>query len=201
MAIDLKALLIGQWQNSPRMCAIADIIIAIRDNALEALDRIELMQAIDHAEGVWLDVIGARMGVPRPATTDPSQDTRFGFDDAGVGFDLAPFRGTTANDAVYPLPDAAYRRLLRAAARVDVGDGTEATFARAAREIDPTSTVIDNRDMTVTVVTDDERLMRIADAADVLGRPSGVSVDYRDRSRFGFDDAGLGFDQGPFRGV
>ena len=86
---------------------------------------------IDTAEGVWLDYLGTRLGLKRPATTDPALDDRFGFDMAGLGFDQAPFRGDAANDAVYPLPDAVYRKLLRARAILLLGDGTIQTFSQS----------------------------------------------------------------------
>ena len=82
---------------------VVDVLQPIIDDAIAARDAIQLMQHIDHAVGVWLDYLGTRLGIERPATTDPAQDDRFGFDMAGSPFDQAPFRGDVANDALYPL--------------------------------------------------------------------------------------------------
>ena len=49
---------------------------------------------------------------------------------AGSPFRPGPFRGDVANDAVYPLPDALYRRLVKARAIMVLGDGTIYTFSR-----------------------------------------------------------------------
>ena len=108
----------------------------------------------------------------------PSLDTRWGFDLAGAGFDQYPFRGDAANDAVYPLPDAIYRRFVKARGLTVLSDGTFATYVKAVRFIDPNATVVDNRDMTVTVTTALQSLMELADASGVLPRTAGVMVIY-----------------------
>lgn len=195
-------LVIGQWQLSPRLRAIIDTELAIlNDDVVTALERLKLMQRIETAEGVWLDYLGVRLGIRRPVTSDPAQDDRFGFDMAGEGFDQAPFRGVSENDAVYPLPDVIFRKLLRARAILVLGDGTCQTFSRAVRAIDDGASVQDRRDMTVRVVTSMRRFLELADECGALPRSAGVMIEYADRGRFGFDQAGVGFDRGPFTPV
>ena len=59
----LSAILIGQWQASPRLRGIVvDVLQPIIDDAIAARDTIQLMQHIDHAVGVWLDYLGTRLG-------------------------------------------------------------------------------------------------------------------------------------------
>ena len=198
MAIDLGALLIGQWQNAPRLRAIIDIIQADRDAALTATDTLRRMLNVHTSEGVFLDIHAARLGLARPATSDPTADPRFGFDDAGEPFDVAPFRGSRANDAVYPLPDEIFRRFVLARGILVYGDGTFGTFIRAVKTIDPGAGVHDNRDMTVRIVTSERQTLELADTAGALPRSAGVAVVYADRDRFGFDDAGEPFDVGAF---
>ena len=199
MPIDLPALLIGQYQNAPKLRAIVtDIIQADRDRAIAAITEFQRMLNIATSEGVWLDILAARLGLSRPATTDPTTDRRFGYDDAGVGFDTEPFRGDAANDAVYPLPDEIFRRFAQARAILVFGDGTIATFTRAVKTIDPGAGVRDNRDMTVRVVTAQRAVLELADTSGALPRTAGVAVVYADRGRFGYDDAGEPFDQGAF---
>ena len=201
MALEASTdLLVGFWSGSPRLRGSIDAMLdPLRDDVLPALDQLQLMRAIDDAEGVWLDYLGVRYGLRRPSTTDPAADTRFGFDDAGAGFDQQPFRGDRANDSVYPLPDALYRKLVKARAILDLADGTPQTFARAVRAIDPAAIVRDNRDMTVTVRTNEQPLIELADAAGALPRTAGVRIIYQATDAFGFDQAGVGFDQAPFR--
>ena len=193
-------LLIGQWADSPKLRGTVQAFVdPLENEALVAIDRLKLMREIETAEGWWLDQLGIRYGVRRPATTDPSADERFGFDDAGVGFDVAPLRGDAANDSVYPLPDIVYRLLVKARAILVTGDGTFQTFVKAVRIIDPGATVADNRDMTVRVLTNKQVLLELADSADALPRTAGVLVNFAARDAFGFDLAGKGYDQAPFR--
>ena len=190
-------LLVGQWQDSPRLRAAVDAPLdTIREDVLPAFDTLRLMRDIDKAEGVWLDYLGVRVGLRRPSTTDPGADPRFGFTLAGTGFDQEPFRGEAANDAVYPLPDVIYRRFVKARALLVLGDGTYQTFAKAVRVIDPAAGVQDRRDMSVRIVTAQRVFLELADASDALPRTAGVELVYADRGRFGFDDAGEPFDQG-----
>ena len=79
-----------------------------------------------------------------------------------------------------------------------LGDGTFATYAKAVQLIDPTASVFDNRDMTLRVVTSRRVFVELADSLGALPRTAGVMVRYADRGRFGFDLAGVPFDQGPF---
>lgn len=64
------------------------------------------------ADGVWLDYIGQRLGFARPLT---ATGEFFGFDDAGVGFDLRGFTSPAARHASrVGVGDKIYRQLLRA---------------------------------------------------------------------------------------
>ena len=53
--------------------------------------------------------------------------------------------------------------------------------------------------MTVTVRTNEQPLIELADAAGALPRTGGVRIIYQATDAFGFDQAGVGFDQAPFR--
>ena len=77
-----------------------------------------------------------------------------------------------------PLPDAIYRRFVKARAVTVLSDGTAATYVKAVRLIDPTATVVDNRDMTVTVTTALQDLLELADGIGALPRTAGVMVIY-----------------------
>ena len=190
-------LFVGQWRSSPRLRGVVSGALDIlREEIEKPLAVLERMRRLATAEGVWLDYIGARLGLPRPSTTQGATDPRFGFDSAGVGFDQAPFAGADVNAARAPLGDTAYRGLLQARARTVLADGTETAFRQAVEEIDPTATVLDRRDMTARVVTETPWLLQLADDLGALPRPAGVEVEYGGRDRFGFDRAGQPFDQG-----
>ena len=178
---NLSDLLIGQWQQAPRLTRMVALIQNIMDTAIAAADHIALMRDIDEAEGVWLDYLGLLVGIERPGVSDPTLDERFGFDTAGQPFDTAPFRGAAVNDAIYPLPDPVYRRMVRARAIAVFGDGTIFSFAKAVKAMDANASVYDFRDMTVMVGTTQRRFMALADSIGALPRTAGVRVLYGDR--------------------
>lgn len=194
-------LLIAQWRNADNLKALIDLFLSESADSIEAaLTALRRMGQIDEAEGVWLDRLGARLGIARPYTSVGADDPRLGFQGAtdAVGFDQAPFAGDQANDAVYPLPDVVFRRLIKARAVTVLGDGTFQALVIAARLIDTTASLIDNLDMSIEIVTSERWQFQIADRIGALPRSAGVMIMYRDRQRFGFDDAGLPFDQGYF---
>ena len=141
-ATNLADLLIGQWQQAPRLTRMVALIQNIMDTAIAAADHIALMRDIDEAEGVWLDYLGLLVGIERPGVSDPTLDERFGFDTAGQPFDTAPFRGAAVNDAIYPLPDPVYRRMVKARAIAVFGDGTIFSFAKAVKAMDANASCV-----------------------------------------------------------
>ena len=195
-------LLISQWADSPLLQALPRLSVDRGNEVLAALARLELMRTIDGAEGIWLDYIGSRLGCRRPAVTSPSDDPRFGFEGVTQArpFGVAPFRGMEENAAIFPLNDEVYRLILKARGITLVSHGTLPEFETAVHLVDPIAVIFDNRDMTVTVRTDDSRNLEIADDCDCLPRPGGVDIIYQSLTAFGFEGAGVGFDQGPFRG-
>ena len=194
-----SSLLIGQWSGATRMQGMVDVFReALQDDVLGAIDQIQLERQIETASGVHLDALGERLGVARPSTTDRARDERWGFDSAGEPFDTAPFAGDSANESVFPLPDAIYRRFIRARSYVLISDGTEAYLSLSVLAVDKGATVQDQRDMSVRIVTTERELLQAADAAHCLARNAGVRLTYADRGRFGFDAAGVAFDQGPY---
>ena len=95
-----------------------------------------------------------------------------------------------------------YFRTIRSESRADfgaLGDGTVQSFSKATRVIDPSSSVRDLRNMVVNIYTDQQVFFELADAINALPRTAGVRVEYLALSAFGFDQSGVGYDQGPFR--
>lgn len=194
-------LLAGQWQLSPKLLAAVDApLAAIREEVLPALDAIEQQLDIDDAEGYWLDILGALLGIDRPAVAGAATGDRFGFEGAGVSFDTAPFRGANPVAALEPLPDEVYRKLIRTRGLVVLSDGTFQTFFKAAMILDPGAVVTDNRDMTLGVVTTQRSMFELADSVDALPLNAGVGIVYGVPGRFGFEGIGEPFDTAPFRG-
>ena len=196
-------LLAQQWQNSPKLMAAIDAPLeTIRESVLPPFDTLDRMRTIENAEGVWLDFLGRKLGIDRPTISVSATSARFGFEGAtrATGFDRAPFHGSREEDPIVPLPDALFRRLVRARGVVVRFDGSIQMFVRACRHIDPSCSVVDNRDMTVTIVTDEQDFFELAESAGALPRTAGVGIIYSQLGLFGFEGIGEGFDQAPFRG-
>ena len=134
MALEASTeLLAGQWQRSERMLAAVDApLAAIREDVLPAFDELDRMRHIDTAVGAWLDYLGTRVGLDRPSIPRDTTGERFGFEGAGAGWDRAPFHGRRNLDPLVPLPDAIFRRFIRAR-----GDAGQVLSTVAFREVDP----------------------------------------------------------------
>ena len=199
MLPELRENLIGQWQGSTRLINLLGAFEEAANDELESpLDYLEIARGLETAKGVWLDAIGTRLGIERPYTSETGRSDRIGFDSAGEPFDSAPFRGDAVNDSLFPLPDTIFRRILCARAITLFAAGTFGDFEAAARKIDPQAAVIDNYDMTLRVISAVPWQLELADQEGALPRPAGVAVTYADRSRLGYDSAGLPLDQGVF---
>ena len=174
-------LLIGQYRASENLKYVINVLIdELRLTAEGAVSELRLQGLIDDAEGVWLDYIAARLGLQRPYTTEGGADPRWGFDSAGEGFDLVPFRGEAFNDALFPLPDVIYRRMLKARTVALRSLGGIDDFRRALAHIDTNAQAVDNFDMSLTITAEENRHweIQLADRYRALPRPAGVSVTY-----------------------
>ena len=205
-------LVIGQWQLAESQAddevnvaptglrRMIDIFLAVmKEHVITPMAAVQDQLSIDKAEGVWLDYLGARVGLERPESYNPALDDRFGFDDAGQPFDSHPFLGVdTAATVSFPIADDIYRRIIRARGISVLSDGNLEDFERAVLAIDNTASVGDRQNMTVRVVTDDDFILTLADAIGALPRPAGVQLVIAPRGQFGYDEAGVPFDQGPF---
>ena len=148
------ALLLQQWRDTPRLRALAEALLGIIDEELlKPLAVLEGQMGLDTAQGVWLDHIGARLGLPRPATLSTDFDF-FGFDGSGgVGFDQGLL--TSVNPALsprVPVGDDYYRRLIGLRVETILGNGTVQSLESAARKVFPQTQYRDHGDMTFTVV-------------------------------------------------
>ena len=202
MALEASTeLLAGQWARSERFLAAVDApLAAIREEVLPAFDELDRMRHIDTAVGAWLDYLGTRVGLDRPSIPRDTTGERFGFEGPGAGWDRAPFHGRRNLDPLVPLPDAIFRRFIRARGVLIFGRGTFQEFFTACRHIDPGCLVIDNRDMTVGVQTTMQGTFELADSSGALPRAAGVQILYGSPGLFGFEGAGEGWDRAPFRG-
>ena len=184
--IDVHAnagLLIRQWQQAPRMRALVDALQGVMDDHLiRPLADMEERLRIDTAEGFWLDCIGERLMLPRPATI-VTDYAFFGFQGSGgVGFDQGPF--ATVVEALsprVPVGDEFYRRLVRMRAEALLTDGSVPALEAVASKVFPRAEYVDHGDMSVTVRNPfrdraDWNLLATLNAVGGWPSPSGVSL-------------------------
>ena len=176
-------LLIQQWQQAPRMRALVDALQGVMDDHLiRPLADMEERLRIDTAEGFWLDCIGERLMLPRPAT-DIANFASFGFHGSdGVGFGQGPF--STVVEALSPrLPvgDEFYRKLLMMRAEALLADGTVERLSDAVGHVFPGVSYRDGGDMTAEVQgayqgLDSRSLLEALYLAGGLPSPAGVEL-------------------------
>ena len=116
-------LLFHQYRNSTNLRAfIGGILQLLQDEIADPLMYLEQQAGVDDAEGVWLDLLGDRLGFRRPGILDTEVDY-FGFYDSGedldnqpnLGFDAGPlFTEEGRLQVRLPLGDEQYRNLLQA---------------------------------------------------------------------------------------
>ena len=184
--IDVHAnagLLIQQWQQAPRMRALVDALQGVMDDHLvKPLGEMEERLRIDTAEGFWLDCIGERLMLPRPAT-DIANFAFFGFHGSGgVGFDQGPFATVVeALSTRVPVGDEFYRKLLMMRAEALLADGTVERLSDAVGHVFPGASYRDGGDMTAEVQgayqgLDSRSLLEALDIAGGVPSPAGVEL-------------------------
>ena len=100
-----------------------------------------------------------------------------------------------------PLPDEIFRRFVKARGILVFSAGSFQDFWLACRIIDPAARIVDNRDMTVAIVTTRQSQFELADRIGALPRTAGVMIVYSQPGRFGFEGSGETFDTAPFQGA
>ena len=119
---------ISQYATSYRIRQLvrARMLLAQKE-VMEPIYKLSRMLNINEAEGVFLDLVGQRLGFPRPLGKWVGSSTkRFGFKGSdGLGFGQAPFK--SAADYVRDAPqlqDLHYRKLLLGRAKNIRGNGS-----------------------------------------------------------------------------
>ena len=177
-----RRLLIQQWRETRLDDVVRARLTEAQTKVVEVLRYVEQAASVDTAEGVWLDHVGARLGLPRPYV--PAMDlVWFGFDDAGVSFGMASLRSDLeALTVLAPLGDACYRDLLRARVVLinpdEYGSGSKPLMEAALEAGRLTGTVRDGQDRTATITLTGPPLPAFILPLwrEVLTVPGGVAV-------------------------
>ena len=178
-AVGHAELLIHQWRESARMQGLTQALLDVVDrHIVQPLVELEGQTRLDSADGIWLDYIGERLGLGRPAT-DATDYAFFGFDgSSGVGFGQGPL--VSAIEALsprVPAGDDYYRRLLTMRAVMLLGDGSVASMEEAIGHLFPGAEYQDNLDMTATLlgVPADDNLRTVVESTDAWPSVAGVT--------------------------
>lgn len=199
----MTGVIVRQYQQSPVILGIAQRINEIiQTELIDSANTLEQYVSVLNARGEWLDRIGERFDIPRPALRD-DQFLRFGFDDAGVGFDQAIFGPERGGGT--PIADETYRRLILARGGQLLTDASGPSLDQILETAFGSGHYIDHQDLTVTVRIDGD--FRTDELDLIIGtglvtKPAGVRIReiiiVPSDGAFGFDDNGVGFDQAPF---
>ena len=148
----ITALTVSQWEGATRLNALIEGLLTVIAEALvQPLADLEAQMNLATAQGVWLDLIGQRLGLLRPSVQDDSV-TRFGFDNAGVGFDQGPWHSL---DPLHvnrvAVDDMVYRVLLRMQGHAILTNGAVSDLEAMLKPAFADVLVEDNADGTVTI--------------------------------------------------
>ena len=175
-----RDLLIQQWRETRLDDVMRERLAEVQTKVVEVLRYLEDAGSVETAQGVWLDYIGERLGIPRPFIP-ATGITWFGFDDAGATFGGASLRSDLAGLTVLaPLGDACYRDLMRARV-VLLNPDTHANGSKPLMEAALVAggiigTVHDNQDGTADVVLTDLPMATVMLPLwrEVLKGPAGI---------------------------
>ncbi|MCK5133235.1 MAG: DUF2612 domain-containing protein [Candidatus Sabulitectum sp.] len=196
-------LLEGKPRQSITLRDIVDAINSIiQTELIDPVDDLEQQLSILTAAGIWLDYIGKKVDFPRPQLT-VDDVIWFGFDDAGLGFDQAPFMPPGVDTV--GIDDESYRALLIVRGGQLLTDCSIPSMNTTIDGAFSTGRYIDNGNMTIDVIIDsdlsDAVIIAIAGSG-IITKPAGVRINetfvLNTSGTFGFDGNGVGFDQGTF---
>lgn len=178
-------LLIPQWTNATRMQALARNLIGIvQTEIVDPLLVIERAMNPDESEGILLDWIGERIGMPRPFVRS-SDAEYFGFEgtgtDAGEPWESAPYYSLQARiEDVEPVGDRVYRLFLKARARRLRGGANRETLEAILAILFGNGYLDESTSpMQLVVATDDDVTYGLASGrefARVFPRPAGRAM-------------------------
>ena len=173
----LKRRIVDQWTRSPQVVSLIHASLEMSEDQVVAIeDGFHDAQNLNLAEGVWLDAIGLRLGVPRPWLLTTATDL-FSVRGPGRGYDQAPIQSADHPiENAFPIPDLLYRRLLRARRVAIFTRGTLAEFTRSVQYIDGDATVAESGGLHVTVTSDASEEITLADDHGCLARVAGVRM-------------------------
>ena len=177
----VEGLLVSQWSDATRLQAlIHGFLDVIREGLVDPLAYLERQLRYTTAEGIWMDLVGRRVGCRRLSVLDTSFD-RFGFDDAGVGFDQGPFDTTNPSlSSRVPIDDSYYLCFIEFCAQAILSDGSRPSLEAALQCSFEDARIQDNADGTVTIhnVADDPRpnLATLAEPMIRAAMPAGITV-------------------------
>ena len=176
----LKTRLLDQWVRSPLVRELIYKALEMSEEQVLAFEEgFHRGQNVDLAEGVWLDWLGLRLGIPRPWLVVSDTDV-FSVRGPGRGFDQAPIQSARLPlRNTFPIEDPLYRKLIKARRVAIFTMGTLVEFTHSVRQIDPDATVAETGTMQVTVSVSNTRFieeLKLADKHRALARTAGVQM-------------------------
>ncbi len=200
---DLISNLIFQDKGTSLETLVSGLLDLTQEELVDPIVQIDIQASVLTAEGVNLDLIGARILEPRVGVAREDIDY-FGFEGNGLGFDQAPFINESS-DSIVPITDDLYRRYLIARGSQLITDCSVPDMNRILEQAFGDGHYIDHGDMSMTIRLDlvlrDDEIQAAVDTG-LFTKPAGVQLRNititHNKVFFGFQGNGLGFNQAPF---
>lgn len=177
-------LITSEHATRPKFRAVVELTTDPLAEAIALLSSYNAKFDIDTAVGAQLDVVGEWVGFGREIIT-PLEGVYFEWDTAGVGWEQGYWKRPFDPDTgLSSLPDEPYRTTLLAQAALNQWNGLIDTAIADIKPIFPNQSVwiIDNQDMTMTVVVAGDQLDPVYGALLTGGylalKPGGVRINY-----------------------
>ena len=192
---------LGQYKLSPNFAAVLQQIIDAHDISADINTIHSVCFDLDTAVGVWLDLLGKKIGLNRTLKVPVTGLYFFGFEQ-GLGFDQAPFYSELFED--YIMNDDQYRAALKLKAESNYLNANVENLNYLLQKYFGTTNcfvrffdVLEMAFCFVGTITNWQKALLPL----IFPIPAAVSlylIENYSVSGFGFDGVGAGFDQQPF---
>lgn len=199
--------LMSQYANSPKIVSMLNELGRSIDPSKDIQGFYNIAWNLATAQGFGLDIWGRIVGIQRSVSFPDPKGDYFGFKDSGLKpFNQAPFSGAGSKFSAYDLPDEQYRTLIMIKAMSNIIYATAPNINKLLKYIFKGKAYfllvghMKARYFFEFILSPFERA--IVYELDILPRPCGVLLDYREyniKTQFGFAGTGLQpFNQGAF---
>lgn len=183
---DYTGLITSEHADKPKFMAMVATVAQCAVDQITQLQSMPVAFDLDQAVGKQLDAVGIWIGLSRNIAV-PISNVYFSWDTADVGWDQGVWKQPGDSDAgITLMDDGTYRLMLRAKIGANKWDGSMGGSVAILQGVfvgsGVAAKIIDNQDMTMTIVMSGGSLSALAKAMIEQGyipiKPVGVSATY-----------------------